>query len=59
MGDSTSFMIWWHISSGKIIREYAGAKREINSIAITQDNKIAVTGDGDRWVRVWELSSGI
>lgn len=48
----------WHIENQQCLREMQGHSSVVKSVALSQDNKIAVSGSYDKTVRVWDIQTG-
>lgn len=48
----------WDLQQGKELHTLRGHDTSVNTVAITQDGKIAVSGGRDRTLRVWDLQQG-
>lgn len=48
----------WDLQQGKELHTLRGHDTSVNTVAVTQDGKIAVSGGRDRTLRVWDLSRG-
>ena len=48
----------WNLETGELLRTLPGHSRHVNSIAISLDGQIIVTGSSDRTIKVWNLQSG-
>ncbi len=40
------------------VRRFAGHRQQVNSVAFSQDGKLAVSGSSDRTVRLWDAKTG-
>ena len=49
---------FWSIQTGECQMTFYGHSGEVTSVALSRDNKIAVTGGDDHRVCVWETSTG-
>lgn len=48
----------WDLQQGKELYTLRGHDTSINTVAVTQDGQIAVSGGRDRTLRVWDLNRG-
>ena len=48
----------WDLQQGKELHTLRGHDTSVNTVDITQDGKIAVSGGRDRTLRVWDLNRG-
>jgi WD40 repeat protein len=48
----------WDLGSGKELMTLSGHTGPINSVAVTSDAGLAVSGSSDRLVKVWDLRKG-
>lgn len=48
----------WDLQQGKELHTLRGHDTSVNTVDITQDGKIAVSGGRDRTLRVWDLNQG-
>ena len=48
----------WDLQQGKELHTLRGHDTSVNTVAVTQDGKIAVSGGRDRTLRVWDLNRG-
>ena len=48
----------WDIKSGDEIQTFEGHTNSVEAVAVTPDGKHAISGSGDKTLRVWEIESG-
>ena len=48
-------IVWKIFDRGKMLKTPIGQSHNVNSIAITPDNKKIVSGSGDRTIKVWQI----
>jgi WD40 repeat protein len=48
----------WDVSSGKLIRTYAGHRDALYSLAISPDGRTLATGSYDQKIKLWNVDSG-
>jgi WD40 repeat protein len=48
----------WDLKTGTKLKEFQGHNGAINSVAVTPDGKLLVTGSDDKTVRVWDMATG-
>lgn len=53
-----SHLLLWELSSGKEIMTYTGHTEAVESAAVTQDSRYALSGSKDTTLKLWDLNSG-
>lgn len=48
----------WDLQQGKELRTLRGHETSVNTVAVTQNGQLAVSGGRDRTLRVWDLDQG-
>jgi WD40 repeat protein len=56
--DNDVALYFWNVKTGKCVRSNAEHRLAIQSVAIGQDGRLAVSGSLDRTVRLWDVMSG-
>ena len=51
-------LMFWDISTGRIISTFTGHSDLIDVIALSSDDQLALSGSHDKTVRLWDLKSG-
>ena len=46
---------YWNLKTGKTIKFLEGHTSDVNSVAISQDGKYALSGSDDKTLRYWNL----
>ena len=57
-GASDGNVIVTEIRTGAIIRVYPGHRKSVNAVSFSNDAKLAVTGDADGEIRLWQITTG-
>ena len=52
------FIRMWNPVTGKLIRKFQGHTGWVNTIALSQDNKILASGSDDHSIKLWDIASG-
>ena len=48
----------WDLTSGQELRTLTGHADWVNSVAVSADGRLALSGSSDTTVKVWDLRSG-
>jgi WD40 repeat protein/tetratricopeptide (TPR) repeat protein len=48
----------WNVATGQLLHKLKGHTDKVNSVSLTLDGKIAVSGSADKTLRVWDLATG-
>jgi WD40 repeat protein len=48
----------WDVETGKVIRRFEGHTQGVDSVALSADGRLALSGGGDTTVRMWDVETG-
>lgn len=51
-------LVLWNVETGKISRVFHGHEKTVLSAAISNDNRLVVSGSQDQRLKVWSMASG-
>jgi WD40 repeat protein/uncharacterized caspase-like protein len=57
-GSSDGTLKLWDIGATRLVRTFAGHKRDVTVVALSADGSRALSGSEDKTVRLWEVATG-
>lgn len=59
MPEKGGMLSLWGLNGGKLLRDFAGQRAEVLSIAVSPDGRILAGGDADGNLDLWNVQSGV
>jgi WD40 repeat protein len=57
-GNDDKTVLQWHVETGKCVRTFEGHAQAVNSVCVTANNRLLLSGSDDRTLRVWDVATG-
>ncbi|KZL50424.1 hypothetical protein A2T98_07405 [Nodularia spumigena CENA596] len=48
----------WKVATGRCLRTFEGHKNSVNSVCLSADSRLALSGSADNTLKLWEISTG-
>jgi WD40 repeat protein len=45
----------WNVETGECVRAFIGHTEYVSSVSISSDNKLVISGSGDRTLKLWNV----